>query len=461
MGKIRKICSLFFIVFIFHNGIYSQGNDHAISVIGTGYVGLVTGACLAHFGHRVTCVDIDTIKISQLQKGIVSIYEPDLETIIHNAYIQKKLSFTTDAVTTIKQADVVFIAVDTPMNTDGTAYMGYLNAVLKTIAESITKKTIICIKSTVPIGTTDYAEKLLLSYGISHDLFEIAMMPEFLREGTAVHDFLHPDRIVIGSYSSEAAAVIKEIHMPLLAHNVPCIVVDTTTAETIKYASNSFLAVKISFINEIANLCEKTGADICAVSYAMGLDKRVGPHFLKHGPGFGGSCFPKDCNALVHIAKQYGVTLNTLIACLQTNQIQRTIPVQKLLALLPDIETKCIAVLGLSFKAGTNDIRNSCAITTIELLNKHGATIKAYDPVANENMSKLFPQITYCDNLESALENVDAAILMTDWPEFKKIETETCVKRMRQPIIIDACNILSCKNSFLENVLISKIGKKL
>lgn len=460
MNKIKKIISLFFFTILFHNGIFSQAKISTIAVIGTGYVGLVTGTCFAHLGYSVICVDIDEKKINELKKGIVSIYEPQLTDLLRKELSRQKLFFTTHAEKAIKQADIVFIAVDTPMNDDGNAYMGYLNTALETIGKALQKKTIICIKSTVPIGTTDYAEQLLLSHNVSSDLFDMVMNPEFLREGSAVYDFLNPDRIVVGSHSFEAAHTIKNLYEPLLQEKIPCVLVDPATAETIKYASNSFLAVKISFINEIANLCEKTGADICQVSHAMGLDKRIGSYFLKHGPGFGGSCFPKDCNALLHIAKNHGVILRTLAACLQTNQEQRTVPVKKLLEHLVSLDGTTIAVLGLSFKAGTNDIRNSCAITTLELLQKHGAHIKAYDPIANNAMQKLFPDIQYCNSLETALCGCDAAIIMTDWCEFKQLENAPYHQIMKRPLIIDACNVLDCKNRFLQHFVISKIGKR-
>lgn len=441
-------------------GIFAGDTQHTIAVIGTGYVGLVTGTCFAHLGNNVICVDIDQQKINDLKKGIVGMYEPELKELIY-AYYEKNLWFTTDTAEAISKADLVFIAVDTPMSDDGTAYMGYLQSALTSISKSIRKKVVICIKSTVPIGTTAYAQQLLKDSGVDSDLFDVAMNPEFLREGTAVYDFLHPDRIVIGSYSQHAADTLQKVYQPLIDKEIPCIVVDPETAETIKYASNSLLAIKISFINEIANLCEKTGACICSVAHAMGLDKRIGPYCLKHGPGFGGSCFPKDCSALLHIANTYGVTLNTLGGCMKTNEQQRLVPIKKLLSHIPDLRNKTIAVLGLAFKAGTNDIRNSCALTAIEQLRIHGAHVKAYDPVAIEPMKKIFPDIEYGTSIASTLADCDAALILTEWQEFKEVEMLAIERIMKHPLFIDACNILDEKTCCsLRAVVIDKIGKK-
>lgn len=460
MSKRNKAVYSVIATLIFFTNVVSQIHHPTIAVIGTGYVGLVTGTCLAHLGNTVICADIDKNKVNDLQNGIVLMYEPGLKQLLAESVTNRTLSFTHDSVYATQQADIIFIAVDTPMSSDGTANMSYLETALHTIASALTKHTILCIKSTVPIGTTDYVEQLLVSWGIQKDLFSLVMNPEFLREGSAVNDFLHPDRIVIGSHSRTAAQEIKSLYQPLLTENVTCTIVDPSTAETIKYASNSFLAVKISFINEIANLCEQTGADICAVSHAMGLDKRIGPYFLKHGAGFGGSCFPKDCNALLHNAKKWGVSLPTLAACLYTNEQQRKKPVQKLLQLVPDLKNKNIAVLGLAFKAGTNDVRNSCAITTIDLLIKQGAHIKAYDPVANANMKQIYNTVEYCSSLEEAVHEADAIIIMTDWPEFKTLEKIDRNITAGPMIIIDACNILDCSKLNTTKIIVSKIGKK-
>ncbi|BDC34104.1 UDP-glucose 6-dehydrogenase TuaD [Candidatus Dependentiae bacterium Noda2021] len=435
-------------------------NKPVIAVIGTGYVGLVTGTCLAHLGNNVICADIDQEKINALNNGVVLMYEPGLKELLDESVLKNQLQFTHDSANAAQQADIIFIAVDTPMQSDGTANMAYLESALQTIAPTLTKHKVLCIKSTVPIGTTDYVQQLLMSWGVEKHAFSLVMNPEFLREGSAVQDFLHPDRIVIGSRSYQAAQQIKSLYEPLLTSNTPCTIVDPATAETIKYASNSFLAVKISFINEIANLCEQTGADICAVSHAMGLDKRIGPYFLKHGAGFGGSCFPKDCNALLHNAKKWGVSLPTLSACLLTNEEQRKKPVKKLLDFMPNLHNKSVTVLGLAFKAGTNDVRNSCAITTIDLLLQQGAHIKAYDPVANTNMKQLFPRIDYCNCLEDAIDQTDAIIIMTDWPEFKQLENISKKSSAHDLIIIDACNIIDCSKLETKKIIVGKMGKK-
>lgn len=420
-----------------------SNSSHVIAVIGTGYVGLITGACFADMGYTVICADNDKKKIDLLNSGIIPIYEPDLEELI-SAHIQTyKLSFTCDVASAIEEADVIFIAVGTPMATDGYADLAALNSVFEEIIKHLNSYKLICIKSTVPIGTADLLLTQLKTHQISPNYYDIVSNPEFLREGSAIYDFMHPDRIIIGTSSENARICMKEIYAPLINRHIPCFFTTLSSAEMIKYSSNSFLATKLSFINEIANLCECTGADIVDVAYGMGLDKRIGPAFLKPGPGFGGSCFPKDCLALCRLANKTGHPLHLVETALTINELQKRKPIEKLEQLLNnEIQNKTIAILGLAFKNNTDDIRYSSAITTIELLLEKGAHIKAYDPAAMPNMKVIFPQISYEASVYDALHNADAAIIITEWEEFKNLDLLHIKNLMKTPIIVDVRNLL-------------------
>lgn len=455
------------ILFIFsYNSLFSDHANkfdhpkHTIAVIGTGYVGLITGVCLAEFGHKVVCVDTDEKKINTLKHGMVPIYEPGLDSLIARLTHTDNLSFTTDFNTAVEDADTIFIAVGTPMGSDGCADLSAVNAVFESIIPHLTSYKLICIKSTVPVGVGNGFVEILKDRNIDSELYDIVSNPEFLREGSAVHDFFHPDRIIIGSSSEKARNIMKEIYAPLIESHIPCFFTSITSSETIKYASNAFLATKLSFINEIANLCDQTGADIQDVSYGMGLDKRIGPYFLKPGPGFGGSCFPKDCKALGVIGERYGVTLTMVETALVINEAQKKIPVEKLNILMNNsLHGKTIAVLGLAFKNNTDDIRYSPAIETISLLLEEGAHIKAYDPQAMENMSKLFPTIQYEQNAYDALYQADAAIIMTEWEEFKNLDLGYMAHIMRTCIIVDSRNLLNPEELQQYNFLYSLMGR--
>ncbi len=433
---------------------------HTIAVIGTGYVGLITGVCLAEFEHTVICVDTDEKKIQLLKQGIVPIYEPGLDSLITRLSHTDRLSFTTDFNAAIQSADTVFIAVGTPMGADGCADLSAVNSVMAAIIPHLSTYKLICIKSTVPVGVGKDFVKMVHDAHIDSSLFDIVSNPEFLREGSAVHDFFHPDRIVIGTESERARMIMKEIYAPLIESHIPCFFTDITSSETIKYASNAFLATKLSFINEISNLCDKSGADIQDVAYGMGLDKRIGPHFLKPGPGFGGSCFPKDCKALGVIGNRYGVALTMVETALAINEAQKKKAVEKLHALISgSLEGKTIAILGLAFKNNTDDIRYSPAIDTISMLLAEGAHIKAYDPQAMTNMRAIFDMIEYQDTAYDALYQADAAIIMTEWDEFKTLDLGYMASIMRSCVLVDSRNLLSPAELQRYNFLYSLMGR--
>jgi UDPglucose 6-dehydrogenase len=412
-----------------------------LTILGTGYVGLVNGVCLADLGYHVTCADIDHNKIQSLHALQIPIYEPGLqECLLRNV---QRLTFTTDIESAIACANVIFVAVPTPCADDGSANISAIEDVMGTIVRTISDYKIIVMKSTVPIGTCQrLKEKCVSYYNVDPELFDIISCPEFLREGKAVDDFFNPDRIVIGG-SQRAIPTIKEIYRSIIDRDVPVIETDLTTAETIKYVSNSFLGLKVSFINEMANLCDAVGIDVVTVARAVGLDKRIGPYFLSPGPGFGGYCFPKDIKALLCIAHQKNVALETVQATLTANENQFHKPVEKLVRLLGDVRNKTIAILGLAFKANTDDVRESPVIKTIALLKAKGAHIKAYDPAAMSNMSLLFPDIEYCPSTYRAIAGADAVLIMTEWNEFKNLNLKEIGRYMNQRILIDARNIIN------------------
>lgn len=434
--------------------------QHKIAVIGTGYVGLITGVCLAEFGHNVICIDNDQKKIDILKAGLVPIFEPGLDALIARLSHTDNLSFTTEFDAAVSASDIIFIAVGTPMGQDSCADMSAVNAVFDQIIPHLVTYKLICVKSTVPIGVGHSLIEKLRNHNIDEQVYDVVSNPEFLREGSAVHDFFHPDRIIIGTESEKARTIMKEIYAPLIELHVPCFFTDINSSETIKYASNAFLATKLSFINEIANLCDQTGADIQDVSYGMGLDPRISPYFLKPGPGFGGSCFPKDCNALYMIANRYGVTLSMVETALKINDAQKLKPVQKLCQLINEPLTgKTITVLGLAFKNNTDDIRYSPAIDTINLLLEAGALVKAYDPQATENMKKLFPTIEYYTSAYDALYQAHAAIIMTEWEEFKTLDLGYVTQIMESCILVDSRNILNPTELQLYNFKYAMIGR--
>jgi len=448
-----------------------------ICIIGTGYVGLVTGTCLADFGLSVTCVDQDEQKINLLNSGGVPIYEPNLEPLIKKNISAGRLIFTTDLKKAIKQSQVIFIAVGTPPNHDGSANIDQIEKVAQQIASSMNDYKVIVNKSTVPIGTAAKIKKIINKYqpksvipakaGIHYSVivreqsdrsnpnlnrrtgvspvypipFDIVSNPEFLREGSAVYDFTHPDKIVIGTESDRALKIMQEIYRPLYLIDTPFVITNPETAELIKYACNAFLATKITFINEIANLCDKVGADVHQIAKAMGLDGRISPKFLHPGPGYGGSCFPKDTEALCSIASSYGYEFKLLKGVISANKRQREMMVEKIKHHLGNLKGKSIGILGLAFKQNTDDIRKSPAVDIIKLLLKEGARIRCFDPLAMENTRKILPNLTYCQDEYDAARNSHALVILTEWNQFRNIDLSKIKKLLKSPILLDLRNL--------------------
>jgi len=409
-----------------------------ICVIGVGYVGLVTGACLADLGNKVICLNRSQQKSDNLKKGILPIFEPGLEEVVRRNYEAGRLDFTTSYDEALRGAEFVFVAVGTPSGSEGEADLSHVNQATEGIARRLAEPLIIVNKSTVPIGTGDWVADIVNEHKVSDVEFAVVSNPEFLREGSAVYDFTHPDRIVLGCTNGEAAEKVAELYAPLQA---PVIITDLRTAEMIKYASNAFLATKISFINEMANICEALGADVREVARGMGSDKRIGHAFLGAGVGWGGSCFPKDVKALAHIAATHGCHPQLLRAVMEINYDQRKRVIQKLREIMGNLRGKTIGVLGLSFKPNTDDMRDAPSIEIIHMLQHEGAQVKAYDPVAADNARKILNDVTYCDNAYAVAEDADALILLTEWNEFKQLDMGRIIKSMRQPVLLDGRNI--------------------
>ena len=431
-----------------------------ITIIGTGYVGLVTGAGISEFGHDVTCVDIDKNKIQKLNLGEIPIYEPELETIIKNNKSKGKLNFSTDINKAIKNSQIIFIAVGTPMSKNGDLDLSTIENVAKTIGANLNSYKVICTKSTVPVGTGKKIEEIIKSINKSIE-FDYVSNPEFLREGAAVKDFLIPDRVVIGSNSQKAFEIMQDVYRPLYLNETPIVNTNVETAEMIKYASNAFLALKISYINEIANLCEFVGADVHVVSKTMGQDGRISSKFLHPGPGFGGSCFPKDTMALANTGKKNKIKMNTVEAAIKTNNEQKLRMVDKLKSLLDNkIKDKTITVLGLAFKPKTDDIRDAASTIIIPKLINEGAIINTYDPVAMDNFKSLKYKINYFDNWQDAVKGADALILLTEWNEFRGIDLLELKSLLKEPIVLDTKNILSIKKLNSIGFSYDNVGRK-
>jgi UDPglucose 6-dehydrogenase len=410
-----------------------------ICVIGVGYVGLVTGACLADLGNRVICLNRTKSKSDNLKKGIMPIYEPGLEEIVRRNYAAGRLDFTTSYDEALKDVEFVLIAVGTPSGAEGEADLAHVNQASEGIAKRLHQPIIIVNKSTVPIGTGDWVADIVRENMPDQDTeFSVVSNPEFLREGSAVYDFMNPDRIVLGSLNPAAAHRVAELYYPLQA---PIIITDLRTAEMIKYASNAFLTTKISFINEIANICEALGADVTEVARGMGMDQRIGPQFLGAGVGWGGSCFPKDVKALAHMAATHGAHPQLLRAVMEINYDQRKRVIQKLRDILGGFRGKTIGILGLAFKPNTDDMRDAPSIEIIHMLQHEGAKIKAYDPQAVETARRILTNVEYCENAYAVAEDADALILVTEWNEFKQLDMTRIKETMRQPIILDGRNI--------------------
>ena len=415
-----------------------------ITIIGTGYVGLVTGVGLAEFGNKVVCVDINKDKIAQLKSGSIPIYEPSLEEITKRNIESERLFFSDDISKAIQKSQVVIIAVGTPQTSNGDANMEYVYSVVRAIKQNLNDYKIICTKSTVPIGTGGEIIKTLSNDFEEGFDFDYVSNPEFLREGSAVKDFLWPDRIIIGTTSDKAYETMCDIYRPLYINKNPIMHTTIETAEMIKYASNSFLALKISYINEIANLCETVGADIHDVASAMGKDGRISDKFLHPGPGFGGSCFPKDLESLIAKSKEKNIPMETLRAAKKANDNQKAKMGTKLENLISSsLKGKKIAVLGLSFKANTDDIRESSSIDIIEFILSKGGIVRAYDPIANASMMELFNNISYFEDVYDAIKGADALVVMTEWNEFRALDLPRIKNIMESAFVLDTRNIIN------------------
>jgi UDPglucose 6-dehydrogenase len=413
-----------------------------ICVIGTGYVGLVTGACLAEFGMSLICVDNDHQKIHLLQQGKVPIYEPGLEDLVMKNMREGRLSFSTSIQEGVTSSLVVFIAVGTPSLDDGSADLRAAEAVAKEIAQDMNGYKVIVIKSTVPVGTSRYLKKLIQEHQTQPTPFDIVSNPEFQREGSAIEDFMRPDRVTIGAESEQAIAIMKDIYSALYLIETPFVITNLETAEMIKYASNSFLATKVSFINEIANLCEAMGADVHHVARAMGLDGRIGKKFLHPGPGYGGSCFPKDTRALSRMAKERGYSFKILDSVIQVNEEQKRRMVSKIKEKVGELRGKTIGILGLSFKPNTDDVRESSSIAIIEDLLAMGAKVKAFDPAAIEEAKIVLPpEVAYGKDAYDVASGCDALVLATEWNQFRRLDLQRMKGLLKNPIFIDLRNV--------------------
>jgi UDPglucose 6-dehydrogenase len=414
---------------------------YRIAMIGTGYVGLVSGACLADFGNRVVCVDVDAGRIESLRSGHVPFFEPLLEDLVCRNLQSERLTFTTDLATGVRGAQVIFIAVGTPDRGDGHADLSALFRVVEDVTPHLDGYQVVVTKSTVPVGTGRRLRRELrerVGTGVEVD---VASNPEFLREGSAIEDFMRPNRVVIGAETERASEVMREIYRPLYLNETPIVVTNLETAELIKYASNAFLATKISFVNEMANLCERYGADVRVLAKAMGLDKRIGDKFLHAGVGYGGSCFPKDTEALVRIGEQVGYDLRIVRAAIEVNQERATQAVSKLEKLLGQVEGRTICLLGLAFKPNTDDIREAPAVRIARLLLEKRARVRGFDPVAMERTRVLEPEIELYTGVYEAVSGSDAVVLCTEWNEFRTLDLERVKQSLREPVLLDCRNI--------------------
>ncbi|MBR3601458.1 MAG: UDP-glucose/GDP-mannose dehydrogenase family protein [Lachnospiraceae bacterium] len=434
-----------------------------IAVAGTGYVGLVAGVCFAEVGHDVTCVDVDEKKVKLMESGVSPIYEDGLEELMKKNNATGRLRYTTDYKAAYKEADVIFIGVGTPEMPDGSANLSYIATVCRQIAESVEKDCLVVVKSTVPIGTNDKVEQFIHDFLIRDVKIEVASNPEFLAQGTAVRDTLHAARIIIGTESKEAEKLLMEIYEPF---NIPIVSVKRRSAEMIKYACNDFLALKISYMNDIANLCELVGADIEDVAKGMSYDERIGARFLNAGIGFGGSCFPKDTKALKFLAKQYGYELKTVEACVDVNTRQKTRLFEKAKSRMITFDGLKVAVLGLTFKAGTDDLREAPSAENIKLLLEQGADIYAYDPVGVPRAKLQFPeghigrgQMHYVSTPEEALQDAAICFVFTEWGEIKAVKPEDYKKYMRIPLVYDGRNLYTTEDMKNAGVEYYSIGR--
>ncbi len=412
-----------------------------IAVIGTGYVGLVTGACFAEFGVDVTCVDINEEKIEHLSAGIMPIYEPGLEQLVAKNTQSGRLRFTTNIKQAVEQSLVIFLAVGTPPKPDGSPDLSFVEAAASSVADHMNDYKVIVTKSTVPIGTGEFLRQLIRKRLKSRINFGIVSNPEFLREGAALNDFMRPDRVVLGSCDEEAVAIMKDLYRPLYLIEAPFVITSLEAAELTKYAANAFLAMKVSFINEIANLSESIGCDVHDVARGIGMDKRIGTKFLHPGPGFGGSCFPKDTQALASVARQFNSSSLIVDAVIEVNRRQREAMLPKIERLVGTLEGKTIAVLGLAFKPETDDMRDAPSVEIVRGLIEKGARIRAYDPVAMTEAAKLLPEVDYAEDEYAAVRDADALVFVTEWNQFRALDMSRIRDLMKAPRIADLRNI--------------------
>jgi UDPglucose 6-dehydrogenase len=427
-----------------------------IAVVGTGYVGLVTGACFADLGNDVTCIDIDDQKIAGLNRGVVPIYEPGLEELVARNARAGRLRFTTSYPEGLPNAEFCFITVDTPAGSNGQANMSAVRGAARMIGEAMRGHTTIINKSTMPIGSGDLVTSIVTPYASDEITFDVVSNPEFLREGAAIQDFNRPDRVVLGSTNLDAAERVAELYAPL---NAPILITDLRTAEMIKYAANAFLATRISFINEVAQICERLGADVRVVADGMGLDKRIGRHFLDAGIGFGGSCFPKDVRALAYMAEATDCHPQLLNAVVEINEAMRRRFVLKVERMLGDLHGTTIGAWGLAFKPDTDDMREAPAIDILKGLVQKGAKVRAYDPVSMSNARRYLPEIEYAANPYEAAAEADALVVLTHWNEFKQVDLSRVARAMRKPILVDGRNLYDPSEARRHGFVYAGVGR--
>lgn len=430
-----------------------------LTMIGTGYVGLVSGTCFAEMGFNVTCIDIDAGKIANLHKGIIPIYEPGLAELVAKNVAAGRLHFSTNLADSVPTSDAVFIGVGTPQDEDGSADLRYVEAAARDIAPHISRYTVVVNKSTVPVGTGSRVEAIIKQTNPKAD-FDVASNPEFLREGEAVGDFLKPDRIVVGVESERAANLMKALYKPLTDNGAPLHITNRASSELIKYAANAFLATKITFVNELIALCDKVGADILSVSKGMGMDSRIAPKFLQPGPGYGGSCFPKDTNALAKTARDNGIHLSLVETTITSNQAIKESMADRITAAMGgSVKGKTIAVLGLAFKANTDDMRDASALTILPKLQAEGATIKAFDPQAMPHAQKLMPTLTYAADSWDALTGADAAVILTEWADFRSLDLTKLKSSLKQPVLVDFRNLFTSEDARSSGLTYIPLGR--
>ncbi|MDF1685807.1 MAG: UDP-glucose/GDP-mannose dehydrogenase family protein [Parvibaculaceae bacterium] len=430
-----------------------------IAMIGTGYVGLVSGACFADFGHEVVCIDKDASKIERLKKGEIPIYEPGLDVLVNGNRFAGRLSFTTDLAEGMKGAQAIFIAVGTPSRRgDGHADLSYVYAASEEIADLLEDYTVIVTKSTVPVGTGDKIEELIRNRRPDAD-FDVASNPEFLREGSAIEDFKRPDRVVVGAETERALDVLRQLYRPLNLNETPMLCTQRRTSELTKYAANAFLATKITFINEIADLCESVGADVQQVAKGIGLDGRIGSKFLHAGPGYGGSCFPKDTLALLKTAEDFSSPMNIVKATVETNNNRKIQMAQKVLDAIGDVKGKKLAILGVTFKPNTDDMRDAPSLDIIPALQKAGALVHAYDPEGMEEAKPLLPDVHWETNAQDTLRDAEALVILTEWNEFRALDLSQIKEMLARPLIIDLRNIYAVREMQDAGIAYHSIGR--